>query len=56
MFEEWEVGDVTVRTERSFTSIPGIRALVEQLQEPLDYLNLFIKDDDYDEIATETNR
>jgi hypothetical protein len=45
-----------LKTFQGFDSVPGRRVPLPETTTVSDYFNIFIKDDDFEEIATETSR
>ena len=54
--EKWNVGSRWDQEPLTFSTVPGRRVPLPETTTVSDYFNIFIKDDDFEEIATETNR
>jgi hypothetical protein len=54
--EKWGVGSRQDQEPLTFSTVPGRRVPLPETTTVSDYFNIFIKDDDFEEIATETNR
>ena len=53
---KWGVGSRQNQEPLTFSTVPGRRVPLSETTTVSDYFNIFIKDDDFEEIATETNR
>jgi hypothetical protein len=54
--EKWGVGNRQDHEPLTFSTDPGRRVPLPETTTVSDYFNIFMKDDDFEEIATETNR
>ena len=54
--EKWGVGSRQDQEPLTFSTDPGRRVPLPETTTVSDYFNIFMKDDDFEEIATETNR
>ena len=52
----WSHGGANHRNDLPFTGTQGIQEELPDEPRPLDFFNLFVKDEDFDEITQETNR
>jgi hypothetical protein len=52
--EKWGVGSRQDQEPLTFSTVPGRRVPLPETTTVSDYFNIFIKDDDFEEIATET--
>ena len=54
--EKWGVGHRQDQEPLTFSTDPGRRVPLPETTTVSDYFSIFMKDDDFEEIATETNR
>ena len=54
--EKWGVGNRQDQVPLTFSTDPGRRVPLPETTTVFDYFNIFMKDDNFEEIATETNR
>ena len=54
--EKWGVGNRQDQVPLTFSTGPGRRVPLPETTTVFDYFNIFMKDDNFEEIATETNR